>query len=460
MNYKIYYFLLITFSVVNAVKDYNGYKVYRVVPRTEDDVKLLEEFRRTSVGEFWDDNLVVNYRVNMMVPGDMQGLFLNSTRQTMIEVEEVIPDLQKAIEDQLKPATGFRSSETFHGYSWDRYHNLETINTWMNTLVQNYPGIVRPVVMGRSVENREIRGIIINYKPEKTNKLMGILEGTLHAREWIAPATVTWIVKEFLTSTDPQVRAMAENIEWHVFPVVNPDGYHYSFTTHRMWRKNRSPESFGTCEGADDDMSHGVDLNRNFDFVWMSVGASNNPCSNTFAGPRPFSEPESRAISQYVLNLKEQGEIIYYLAYHSYTQLIVIPYSHVTGSDVLLANNYADMYEIGIRSADAIAKRYGTVYRVGVSSEILYPISGGSFDWVKKVADVPITFLIELRDLGEYGFLLPPEQIIPNNLETMDGLIEMDRVTKLLGYYSAGAISKVISLSVLVLCSMVIVLFN
>lgn len=95
MNYKIYYFLLITFSVVNAVKDYNGYKVYRVVPRTEDDVKLLEEFRRTSVGEFWDDNLVVNYRVNMMVPGDMQGLFLNSTRQTMIEVEEVIPDLQK-----------------------------------------------------------------------------------------------------------------------------------------------------------------------------------------------------------------------------------------------------------------------------------------------------------------------------------------------------------------------------
>lgn len=97
---------------------------------------------------------------------------------------------------------------------------------------------------------------------------------------------------------------------------------------------------------------------------------------------------------------------------------------------------------------------------MNISAVVSDPISGGSFDWVKKVADVPITFLIELRDLGEYGFLLPPEQIIPNNLETMDGLIEMDRVTKLLGYYSAGAISKVISLSVLVLCSMVIVLFN
>lgn len=37
-----------------------------------------------------------------------------------------------------------------------------------------------------------------------------------------------------------------------------------------MWRKNRSPENVKTCaEGVDDDMSHGVDLNRNFDVQWM-----------------------------------------------------------------------------------------------------------------------------------------------------------------------------------------------
>lgn len=169
-----------------------------------------------------------------------------------------------------------------------------------------------------------------------------MIEGTLHAREWIVPATATWIIKEFLTSTDPEMRALAENIEWHIFPVVNPDGYVYTFTTvrnhcykiysykmkltlikiiafsskimrriivklilyvqqfhnrcirsrniyilvtfwqlyyiffkylfqHRMWRKNRSTRNFTSCAstGVDDDMSNGVDLNRNFDFAWM-----------------------------------------------------------------------------------------------------------------------------------------------------------------------------------------------
>jgi hypothetical protein len=29
---------------------------------------------------------------------------------------------------------------------------------------------------------------------------------------------------------------------------------------------------------------------------------------------------------------------------------------------------------------------------------------------------------VELRDQGEYGFLLPPEQIIPSGLETLEAV--------------------------------------
>lgn len=57
-----------------------------------------------------------------------------------------------------------------------------------------------------------------------------MIEGGIHAREWISPATVTWIIKEFLKSTDPNIRDLAENIVWHIFPVVNPDGYSYTFS--------------------------------------------------------------------------------------------------------------------------------------------------------------------------------------------------------------------------------------
>lgn len=84
-------------------------------------------------------------------------------------------------------------------------------------------------------------------------------------------------------------------------------------------------------------------------------------------------------------------------------------------------------------------------------------VSGSSFDWVKGVAEVPITFLFELRDLGVNGFLLPTEQIIPNNEEIMACLVEMDRTTRRLRYYSgsstvlASVMSLVLSVGFLVL---------
>lgn len=66
-------------------------------------------------------------------------------------------------------------------------------------------------------------------------------------------------------------------------------------------------------------------------------------------------------------------------------------------------------------------------------------MSGTSFDWVKHEFDVPVVYLVELRDLGEYGFLLPQDQIIPNSLEIMDMMLEMDRVTKNMKYYRNDA---------------------
>lgn len=68
---------------------------------------------------------------------------------------------------------------------------------------------------------------------------------------------------------------------------------------------------------------------------------------------------------------------------------------------------------------------------------------------MRGVADVPIVYLFELRDVGEYGFLLPSEQIIPNNEEIMAGLVEMDKATRKLSYYTAGASAVCSSLALL-----------
>jgi len=57
----------------------------------------------------------------------------------------------------------------------------------------------------------------------------------IHAREWICPALATWILNQLLTSNDADIRFIAENFDWYVFPSVNPDGYQYSHTTVRIW---------------------------------------------------------------------------------------------------------------------------------------------------------------------------------------------------------------------------------
>lgn len=43
---------------------------------------------------------------------------------------------------------------------------------------------------------------------------------------------------------------MVDNIEFHIIPNSNPDGYVYTHTNQRMWRKTRKPNG-GWCVGAD-----------------------------------------------------------------------------------------------------------------------------------------------------------------------------------------------------------------
>ena len=84
---------------------------------------------------------------------------------------------------------------------------------------------------------------------------------------------------------------------------MNPDGYEYSRSTDRMWRKNRRKNENSKCDG--------VDLNRNFDKGYGDY-SSDDPCQEDYRGPEAFSEPEARALRDYVLKLQsENTEYVY-----------------------------------------------------------------------------------------------------------------------------------------------------
>ncbi|PZC75271.1 hypothetical protein B5X24_HaOG206503 [Helicoverpa armigera] len=435
MNFKEIFLVLaisVAITITNAeYVSYDQYKVYKIVPSSDTEVQILLDVQKSNQYLFWSDIVAKNSDVRIMVAPAKQVEFEKYFESVNIPMRVVIEDVQKLINEQLqRPAT--RSAK----YEWNYYLSLNEIYAWIDQVVEEHADVATAVTIGNSVEGRPIRGIKIDFK-KQVNPIIGMIEGGIHAREWISPATVTYIINEFLTSSDPEVRFMAENIVWHIFPVVNPDGYAYTFSDNRMWRKNRSRFNHTSCAiyGLSDDISNGIDLNRNFGYVWMSIGASDIPCAETFAGHVEFSEPESRAIANYVNTIKNEGRMMYYFAFHSYSQMVLVPYSHVAGANVLEAPNYADMFEIAVRGMDKLKAKHGTEYEVGTSAEILYPVSGSSFDWVKGVAEIPIVYLFELRDVGEFGFLLPPARIIPNNQEIMAGLIEMEKVTRGLGYY-------------------------
>ena len=69
--------------------------------------------------------------------------------------------------------------------------------------------------------------------------------------------------------------------------------YTYTFTHDRLWRKTRSHLGRNTnCRG--------VDPNRNWGYGYAGLGASVNPCRETYRGEKAFSEPETLLTSKFI----------------------------------------------------------------------------------------------------------------------------------------------------------------
>lgn len=124
-------------------------------------------------------------------------------------------------------------------------------------------------------------------------------------------------------------------------PVLNPDGYEFTHRSDRLWRKNRSNGS-NRCPG--------VDLNRNYGFHWGEKGTSQRPCSEIYAGPKAFSEPETLAQMRFFEKTKENFKA--FLTFHSYGQYILYPW----GYDTFVPPDYQDLERVGKNGAAVIAK--------------------------------------------------------------------------------------------------------
>jgi hypothetical protein len=95
--------------------------------------------------------------------------------------------------------------------------------------------------------------------------------------------------------TKDDVKTIISALNILVLPLANPDGADWQEQVTVPWRKNRALNWDSGCrEGYD---CHGVDINRNFDFLWRcGFNASPDAWSAKYKGPGAGSEPETRNI--------------------------------------------------------------------------------------------------------------------------------------------------------------------
>ncbi|XP_058057671.1 zinc carboxypeptidase A 1-like [Anopheles bellator] len=410
--------LLATVSDGAELARYDNYRLYQVTPRSE------EQFRTIAAMEQASDSLIfletarkVGEKFNVIVAPHKLADFSETLESEYIPYQVIDENVQRSFDDERIRLTNKRAKGVF---DWTDYHTLEEIHAWLDRLAADHRE-VQLLDAGRSYQNRTLKGVKLSYGEGNPGVF---LEGGIHAREWISPATVTYILNELITSKDPKVRAMAEKYDWYVFPNANPDGYAYTFQVNRLWRKTRKPYGIG-CYGADP--------NRNWDFHWAEQGTSSNPCSDTFAGPAAFSEVETKSLSSFVDSLR--GKLSAYLAFHSYSQLLLFPYGHTSEH----SPNHQDLDEIAAATVKSLAQRYGTQYVYGNVYDAIYPASGSSVDWSYGVQDVKIAYTYELRPDGDSwnGFVLPPKQIVPTGEETLDSLVTLLEESARRGYYKS-----------------------
>ncbi|CAG5016928.1 unnamed protein product [Parnassius apollo] len=413
--YKVALLIALSFCLALAKHEqYNGFVLYQVEVANEQQAQQVNALENQLGLDMWSHATPTRPGL-VLVPGPMRQRFQRAIVATGAQYEIQVENVKEVLdlEDQLLAAASQRSNRTSGRLSFDTIHRYERVDAYLVELAQKY-STVSVVSGGKSFEGRDIKYLKISTTNfQDSSKPIIMIQSLIHAREWITlPATLYAIEKLVVDITD---RDLVDQIDWIILPIANPDGYEFSHTNTRFWRKNRSTGHIIA------NICLGVDLNRNFDFLWGTL-SSNSACSDTFHGSGAFSEPETAIIRNIVNEYRSRLEL--YLDIHSFGSLILYGY----GNGELPANGLT-LNVVGVRMAqaiDAVKWDSNPNYRVGNTALILYSVSGGASDYVQAVG-IPLSLTYELpayrnQQNSIAGFLVDPDFIEQAGYETWEGI--------------------------------------
>src|SRR5829696_8604946 len=272
----------------------------------------------------------------------------------------------------------FAAAQAANGFTvWKSYDEPGGYRDQMYDLAAKYPGVTKLVKIGTTLQGREILALKVTQgardKPDGSRPAV-LFSATQHAREWIATEIDRRLMYHYVNgwkADDKQIKDLLKGTELWFVPVMNPDGYQYTFDAERLWRKNlRDNDGDGQTTIVD-----GVDPNRNYPehFKYDEEGSSAITSSKTYRGPGAASERETQAI----MDLSKRVGFEFNVNYHSNGRWLLYPegwqVGSPTGDDPIYYALSGNLDKPAIEG-----------FHPGLSSDVLYVTNGEANDYLHK----------------------------------------------------------------------------
>lgn len=421
--------------------------VLRFKIKNQNEAQAFAEAINTLYLDVWEASKDwADVRISKKVLPSFLGLLPTSMQKSH---SPVISDLSQAVYETF-PTTRQHGESRHKGDSgmphdlfFENYQPLSVIYPWLRLQASEFPDQTQLFKIGTSFEGRDIPALRVGFEPREGDAEYGqprqtvLITAGAHAREWIATSTAAYLIRGLLHNPDPHNHYLIDKLLTHFdfifIPVLNPDGYEYTWTTDRLWRKNRQDTSLPFCRG--------IDLDRTFPFGWDGDNQIDNPCSESYAGEHPLQAVEAQRLVEWAKNETLDGKRVFtgLLDLHAYSQEILYPYSYTCDRR---PSNLEDLEEVAIGLAKAFRLTHGQYYGVDSACDGAFTLqtpstskskdivstqveeTGGSvLDFGYQDLGIKHAFQIKLRDTGSYGFLLPKGNIVPTGSETMNALL-------------------------------------
>ncbi|KAJ8329002.1 hypothetical protein O5D80_002962 [Batrachochytrium dendrobatidis] len=395
---------------IYTVVSYDGYKIYKVKIESDYEAGLIREILEDiQLGVKSWNKVAIGSEAHLQVAPSSQDRFISKLEGVPHSI--MIENLQQNID--VEYARTRQNSERLSSL-FARDGNLaltakEIFTDYQDqgvlvAFIASLPGVTQ-FSLGKTYEGRDITGFTFG-----TGSKNIVFNGGIHAREWIAPAAATYIT-HYLTGGSADAVALLKTYTFTVIPVLNPDGYAYTRSTDRMWRKNREPNKNPNCVG--------TDPNRNFPFKWGFEKDSFDECSETYRGSSAGSTAEAKALIGYMAKVKNVAS---YIDIHSFGNLILFPYGYTCTK--VPEPDYSNFVKASKVAADALYAVHGQVFATGSTCSTIYPASGVTVDYAYSLG-TKYAFTFELRGGGSEGFDLSAGEIVPSAEETTASLVAL-----------------------------------